>query len=99
MADQSAPIKVRQWERRYPTYLAWCPGDGEDEGDAREVEAHDAEQAAEDLVEVEDPADSHRCAGAHQVVEVHVRPRDGGEVEVYEVSGECVPHYSARRVR
>ncbi len=88
---------MRPWENANPVWLVWRPEQDETEGDARGIEAWDAEQAAEDWAEHDDQGGDYTIVGGDSAT-LSVRPRDDASapVEVFVVSGETVPQYSAR---
>jgi hypothetical protein len=86
---------MRPWAKQGDVFLVWRPENGETEEDAREVEALDAETAAEDFAEWDDSQGDYTIVRGSDAT-LHVRPRDGGDVERFQVSGEAVPQYSAR---
>ena len=79
-------------------FLVWEPDQSETEEDAREVEASDAETAAEDRAEEVDSNGDYTIVGGSEAT-FHVRPKDdpSAPVEVYVVTGESVPQYSATK--
>lgn len=93
----SAVIKLRSWEKPAPVWLCWEPDQGGTEEDAHEVEAYDAEQAAEDYAEWSDinSADYTILRGSGATICVRGR-EPGAPVERYVVTGETVPEYTAR---
>ena len=90
-------IRQRPWEKEQPIWLVWRPENGDEEDDARRVMASDAEQAAEDYAERDDSDSAEYGIVGGSPATVCVRAEAGGEVETFVVSGEAVPHYSARK--
>lgn len=95
----SRPINMRPYRKNSRAFFVWCPEDGEDESDAREVMAFDEEEAAEDRAEASDSDGDYTIVGGSDAT-YHVRAKvDPGEeqapVMVFVVTGETVPHYSA----
>lgn len=93
-------IKLRPWEKPSPVWLVWRPEDGEVEADAREIEAHDAEQAAEDFAEWDDTNSAEYAIVKGQDATVLVREKCSvfGPTRRFQVRGEAVPSYSAKEV-
>lgn len=89
-------IKMRPWGKTGDVFRVWQPECGETEEDAREVEACDSETAAEDYAEWSDSNGDYTIVRGSEAT-LHVRRTDdeAAEVEVFVVTGESVPHYSA----
>lgn len=78
-------------------WIVWCPADGETDADARRIRSADAEGAAKQWAEDDDQLSAdYRIVGGHDIT-VCVRPEEGGEATTWIVSGEAIPHYSARK--
>ena len=89
-------IKMRSWQKHGEVFLVWRPELDETEEDAREVFAVDAEQAAEDFAEWDDADGDYTIVRGGDAT-LHVRAKDKpGAAEVFVVSGETVPQYTAR---
>lgn len=80
-------------------WLVWEPDADERPEDGHVVVAIDAEDAAEDFAEWSDIDGDYTIISGH-VPTLHVRLADdpAAPVEVFVVSGESVPRYSARKV-
>lgn len=89
-------IKLRLWQERGEVFLVWRPENRETEEDAREVFAADEEEAAEDWAEHDDADSVEYAIVKGDDATVLVRKKDGGPVRKFVVTGEAVPHYSAR---
>jgi len=68
-------IKLRPWEKKQVVWLVWAPERGETEDDAREVEALDAEQAADDFAEWDDNSSAEYSVARGEEITVHARAR------------------------
>lgn len=90
-------LRMRPWTKG-KVFLVWRPDWSETEEDAREVEASDAETAAEDRAEEHDSGGDYDIVGGSDAI-YHVMPKDdpAAPVEVYTVTGETVPQYSATK--
>lgn len=77
-------------------FKVWCQDRGSTEDDARQIEAFDAEAAAEKWAEWDDhhSADYLIIGGTPATVCV----RDGDKVRTFTVHGEPAPHYHAREL-
>lgn len=92
-------IIARSWRKTSKLWLAWR--DDETEGEAREVSAFDAEEAAEDFAEVTDAEDcDYSIMGNGDGVVLCVKRAlvSDAPVERYRVFGEAVPQYNARQL-
>jgi hypothetical protein len=81
------------------TYIVWCPDDGEDgPDDGREFEAFDNAAAVEAWARRKDShgADYDIVSG-RVTPTVHVLDEDG-TVQRFQVTGEAVPRYMARKL-
>jgi len=82
-------------------WLVWCPDEGDRQEEARRFRDHDTpEEAAADWAQRRDwdSADYSIVGGRSEPV-VLVAPADGSAEPVrLRVTGEAVPHYTARRV-
>jgi hypothetical protein len=92
---------MRPWEKPGTVFLLWRPENGETIADAREVEAHDAEDAAEDWAEYDDSYSVEYMIVRGNDATVCVRERDNQDapVQTFVVSGKTVPQYTAREVQ
>lgn len=91
-------IIARAWRETSKLWLVWR--DDETEGEAREVSAFDAEEAAEDFAEVTDAEDcdySIMNNGGGTVLCVR-SALPGTDVERFRVFGESVPQYNAMQL-
>lgn len=81
------------------TFFVWCPEQGSERDDACEIEAHDAESAAEKWAE-EDDADSaeYMIFRGSEKPTVCVAEGDGPE-QRFIVRGESLPCYYATAVQ
>ncbi|AHF77947.1 Phage protein [Sodalis praecaptivus] len=80
------------------TYQVWCPEDGEEREDAREIEAYDAQEAVEIWAELSDSGSAdYLIVGGQVTPVVHVALADKVP-QLFRVSGECVAQYTARAV-
>ena len=92
-------IKLRSWEKKSPVWRVWVPDRGETEDDAHEIEASDAEQAAEDFAEWDDMRSADYLFVRGNEAVVHVQGKESGSpVCRFRVSGEAVPSYTAREL-
>jgi len=78
-------------------FLVWCPERGETESDAKEIAALASDDAAEQWASDAD-ADSADYDILKGSVQVCVRERGIEDVERFDVSGEAVPQYYAKRI-
>ncbi len=94
-------INQRPWSKSGDVFLVWRPENGETIEDAREVEANDAETAAEDWAEWDDcnSADYTIVNGSESTVCVRLRDDVSAPVETFVVSGEAVPQYTAKAAK
>lgn len=86
-----------------PRWLVWDPDLGETSADARPTYATDAEEAAEKYQQhSEASACEYPCMDGGEVA-LHVLPADElasvEQVQVFHVTGEAVPHYSANALK
>lgn len=90
-------ICLRPWATARISFLAWRPDHGETEEDAHTVSTVDDPQtAAEDFAQWSDSNGDYLILGG--AVETIVVRRVGSEsTETFEVTGESVPSYTARR--
>lgn len=79
-------------------YVVWCPDHCESEDDARAIEAHDAEDAAEKWAEKDDCESAEYAIVGGDAVEVRVRDVESAAMSAFEVSGESIPSYHAKEV-
>ena len=79
-------------------FVIWRPENGQDEDDGEVVCAYDAEEAVERWAQLDDvnSADYHIVGG--QPATVMARDPSTGAATEWIVSGEPVPHYSARKI-
>jgi len=81
------------------TFLVWCPDMGAEREDASEIEAHDAESAAQEWAEEEDCYSAeYSIVSGRETPVVCVAEGDGPEQQ-FRVSGEAVPQYYATAIR
>lgn len=92
----SKPINMRPWAKPGDIFRVWRPEHDETEADAREIEAHDSESAAEDWAEYDDHGGDYAIVGGSEAT-LHVRRTNDEAAEdvVFVVMGESVPQYSA----
>ena len=78
------------------TFLVWCPDMGSEREDACEIEAIDAESAAQDWAEGEDcNSAEYSIVSGRQTPVVYVAELNK-PAQMFVVSGEAVPAYYAR---
>ena len=81
-----------------PAYLVWCPEHDELEVDAKPIRANDAEEAVTEWADQYDVRTAeYPIVGGRDEPTVHARAPDG-TVTRWQVTGESVPHYSAREL-
>lgn len=80
------------------SFVIWRPENGQDEDDGKGVCAYNAEEAVERWARWDDAnsADYHIVGG--QPAKVMARDLSTGTATEWIVSGESVPHYSARKI-
>ena len=88
-------IKLRPWEKPGKVWRVWRPDESATEDDAREVEAFDAAQAAEDYAEWDDSQNADYAIVNGSGALISVRGPDGS-LATFKVTGEAVPQYTAR---
>lgn len=79
-----------------PKFKVWCHDErGQDESEARVIDAHAADEAAREWARRDDSSSAeYRIASGW---DLHVTVRDAHGVDlIFLVSGEAVPHYYAR---
>lgn len=92
------PIKARYATDAEPVWLVWEHDGNRDEEDAREVQAHEADDAAEAYAEAADSEGEYLFLDSGGV-EVRVRRKGGdGPPLRFTVWGESVPTYRTRAV-
>ena len=84
--------------KKMEKYMAWCEDYGQDEDDARKVNAYDAESAARVWAEWHDQNSAEYAIASGSGTVVTVKETASGMVEKYSVSGAAVPSYYARKV-
>ena len=86
-------VALHEPERHFPEFRVWCD---DDEAGGSTYRAMDAQSAAERWAEDDDAYNDHSIVGGSAAV-VNVRDLTTGSVMAYEVTGEVVPSYTARR--
>lgn len=81
-----------------PRWLVWQPDNGERIGDADKVYAHSPEDAAQLWAAQSDSLGDYDIVRG-SAARVCVRSTSGGRVQVFEVTGESEPHYTAEQVK
>lgn len=90
-------LVMRPYQTNHIVFLVWETDGGRPEEDAREVQAFDAKEAAEDYAEETDRGGDYTVIGGAEMT-VLVRRKDDPDAEPkrFVVTGETVPQYSAR---
>jgi hypothetical protein len=79
-------------------YRVWCPDQGEEQHDGQGITACDPPTAASEWAEWSDRTSADYCIVRGEDMTVMVHDLESGETRAWIVSGESVPHYSARLV-
>jgi hypothetical protein len=90
------------WKRHRCEPGWWCwisdPEWDMERDDGQRIFAHDAQEAAEKYIEAWDNGDYVCIGGQEMIVSVDaISGESAGQVHVFSVHGEMIPHYHARR--
>ena len=81
------------------TYIVYCPDDGEELSNGREIVAYDYESAAEEWAERRDEnGDYYLVSNYSEHMEICVVDPETKAKKTFQVYGEAVPTYYAREI-